>query len=496
MKRLYLLIATTAILFHFLSPLFANAQSRPATKAELNELEEKVRSDKLEMKELKEKVRADFEIHDAKNASIIIALQDKDASLNQRIDDINTRIGDIHSTFTSWLALLSLIFAITGGTIAIITRAYIRRFKLDAEKILRNISEKANEAKALIDQIKGHADIASDIKNRMLSLFSEKNKLVEVAPEGITEPAKGIGIAPIVMHAGLNMAMDIKIGHDGRYIYLIEFGIGTGTIKKICIEGNEMTILATKLNIAYNLTVDSTDLYFTEGNAHSRIMKVPLSTGESYLWLTTSGRPMGITADESFIYWTEMDGGTTNLGSVKKRHKGGGETIALANGLNPYGIITDDTSVYWVEPFGGNLKKISKNGGEVSLLASGLQGPTMGIACDEENIYWGEGGMNESAGSVKQIRKIDGRVITLASGDVSSQFIAIDSTHVYWTEQPHRGGIGNVKRIPKGGGRIDLISVNNNNPCGIAVDSNFIYWVEGGDVYKGNGALKKIAKQI
>ena len=107
---------------------------------------------------------------------------------------------------------------------------------------------------------------------------------------------------------------------------------------------------------------------------------------------------------------------------------------------------------------GSNIRKVSKNGGAVTVLASGI-GAVNEIAVDATNVYWTEYNELNGNGAIKSVPKNGGTITTLASGtpagsvyDVFSPVgLTLDLTYVYWGETV---GGGAIRRVPKVGGQV------------------------------------------
>jgi hypothetical protein len=281
---------------------------------------------------------------------------------------------------------------------------------------------------------------------------------------------------PQILASGLDSPVSLAV--DSANVYWSE----TGAIKKASINGSAVTTLASGLNSPFDIAVDGSQVYWAEYYGIS-IKKVGLNggavttlastlanvsalalTGSSVVWPDVGIRMVGknggatteivspllsqgeykVAVDADNVYWTEYGIG----GKVRKSAFGSGTVTTLVSQEDYAGpIAVDSTDVYWLG--GGALKKIGKNGGTVTILATG---PGYNLALDATNIYWVAyiDGFPSSA-EVRKIAKNGGPVTTLARiANISNYYgVAVDGTNVYWTESTMATNGGMIKTLPK-----------------------------------------------
>jgi hypothetical protein len=281
---------------------------------------------------------------------------------------------------------------------------------------------------------------------------------------------------PQILASGLDYPVSLAV--DSANIYWSEIG----AIKKVSINGGAVSTLASGLNSPFDIAVDGSQVYWAEYYGSS-IKKVGLNGGivttlastlsnvsalaitdSSVVWpdagirmiektggLTTeivspllSQGEYKVAVDAGNVYWTEYGIG----GKVRKSAFGGGTVTTLVSQEDYAGpIAVDSTDVYWLG--GGALKKIGKNGGTVTILATG---PGYNLALDATNVYWVVyiDGFPSSV-EVRKISKNGGPVTTLAKiANISNYYgIAVDGTNVYWTESTMAINGGMIKTLPK-----------------------------------------------
>jgi sugar lactone lactonase YvrE len=153
-----------------------------------------------------------------------------------------------------------------------------------------------------------------------------------------------------------NLSEPYGVAVDTSSIYWPEGG--SGTIKKIPLDGGIVTTLATGANRPYGIVIDAANVYWTENNAGT-VKRVPLNGG-AVTTLANSygiGQASAMAVDGTYVYWSEYG----NPGSIRKVALVGGQSIKLAENLNyPFGIAVDNTAIYWVENASGLVRKITK----------------------------------------------------------------------------------------------------------------------------------------
>ena len=187
--------------------------------------------------------------------------------------------------------------------------------------------------------------------------------------------------------------------------------------------------------------------------------------------------------DQSSVYWVDV---SNNQSAIKKVSKTGGSVTVLASGLGAVNqIAVDGTNVYWTEYAIGNgngaIKSVPKTGGSVTVLATGTPaGSTfdvffpVGITLDATYAYWGEG---VGGGAIRRVPKTGGQVVDIGRGQGAVSFLTIDSTQTYFY---FVGDSSSFFRLPFAGGARQLLAakVGTNIGGGWALDANFLYGVD------------------
>jgi hypothetical protein len=292
-----------------------------------------------------------------------------------------------------------------------------------------------------------------------------------------------------------------------------------------------------KLSTGYQagaIAVDDTSVYWSQSGAscqpgcYGSVSKISKCGGAPVVLAAQENLPTGLVSDGKNVYWADLAvdngaGGTVN-GSVRFVSVDGGTPDTLAPGVAPNKIAMDDTNIYWAEN-GGGLFRSTKLSGSTTQLATG---PVAVIATDGAKVYWTTAAGGYTVGSVKEIARDGGTVITLASSDTQPTGIAVDGVNVYWANRsggtimsvPIAGGTpvplatglsnpgsvatdglnvywtsgdGKISRVPVAGGTVVTLASGQNAPVQVVLDETSAYWVNAGTTDNGNvGAIMKL----
>jgi hypothetical protein len=232
------------------------------------------------------------------------------------------------------------------------------------------------------------------------------------------------------------------------------------------------------------IAVNGTHVYWVNPGCDARfgcfstgsVMSAPLAglpDGATPATLTSKQPAFGgIALDSSNVYW--MNG--QYLSTVMKVPLAGGAATSLASGPQSSALVVDATNVYWA----GNetVMSVPIKGGTVTTLAPSPDlGVSPGIAVTATDLYW-----TNERGTVMKVDKGGGTPVTVASGQNQPLGIAVDATSVYWTTYALCAGAldgavtcsGSVMAVPLGGGASTTLSQL--GAYEIAVDGTSVYF--------------------
>jgi sugar lactone lactonase YvrE len=229
----------------------------------------------------------------------------------------------------------------------------------------------------------------------------------------------------------------------GRSIFVAYYGtqekgddLGRpGYIARIAKPGGPKKILKRSNGGGFNaLRADASHIYWVN-TLEGTVCKMSRRGGRTLILADVPPNPTRLTLDENFVYWT-------NEQQILRVSKTGGDVLVLATGEGGMrgGVAVDNSYVYWSDNYSKTINRVPKNGGAVSVVASGLSNP-LDLVVDEKSVYWVD--IGDALVMMSPVN--GGRPQVLAQGGAPRR-IALDQTFVYWADSSEQGF---VHRIPK-----------------------------------------------
>lgn len=298
--------------------------------------------------------------------------------------------------------------------------------------------------------------------------------------------------AAITLAVNRPYAEQLKVA--GSQVVWVETFNGYSRVMTVSINGGSATELGTIYGRATDVTVDGADVYWsaTPGYGGGTISKVPLAGGVATI-LASVNQPYNIAADDTFIYWSEANGGPDNTQGVRKVPKNGGAVTDVNLSGYPYSMQLVGGNLYVNVDLGvgvltgGRLVRMNKNDGAMTeIVGPYVNAPD--LASDGTFLYWTE----NITGSINRVPLIGGAVDTISSGRLQPFRLTVFNGFVYWTEIGNdQLGAGSVQSVAVTGGQVTEVAAGLNHPSDIFVDATGIYWTEWGNDGT-NGSVKQI----
>lgn len=228
---------------------------------------------------------------------------------------------------------------------------------------------------------------------------------------------------------------------DGMLYWLNHSGYvaPNGDLTSLDLKSGELASLAGGLIAPDALAVDERYVYVgadkeTELQSPGRLLRVDRQTSEMVELAVSPGRVADIALDTDYIYWTSsvgfLNGQPNQDSAVYRISKQGGDVTLLVDGLSgAYALARAGTQVFVVHPEAGEILALSPDGTSKSLLAEGLVYPN-DVASDGEQVVvttWGPPSdlfLLENTGPAALAK-------TIGYADQ----VVLGASCVYWTEQ-------------------------------------------------------------
>jgi hypothetical protein len=273
-----------------------------------------------------------------------------------------------------------------------------------------------------------------------------------------------------VLMSGLNSPRGVV--STGTDVYVAAEAPDAGVILKVPVGGGTPTTFASGAIYPLSLSLDSTNVYWVAQGGGSgssgAVLAATLDGGSVSTLAYDLEEPTFLAVSGPWVCWVEL--GTDML---KGKNLVNGETLNLSPGGNPANLAVNSSEVFWSNGMmAGSVNSAELDGGPGGMtLATGLVYPG-GIAADDTNVYWANGGSDGHGQSVMQVPIEGGTPTVLSSGGQDPSFLVIDEASVYWTDVEQ----GTVLKVPIGGGTITTLAAKQFQPTFLAVDGANVYW--------------------
>ena len=296
---------------------------------------------------------------------------------------------------------------------------------------------------------------------------------------------------------------------DGSCVQLSDNKLHCGQCGHDCLGGEcfegvcQPVLLASGIQKPYGLVKDSSFIYGTSDDAAGKLWKVsvdgcPTPAICASLISTTGTRYQDIAIDTDALYFTDKSADRV----IRIEKTGQNECTLASSQQTPVGIAVDDEYVYWGAQTGDEIWRASKScgaGTPPEVFVASTPSPQL-VRLDSTGLYW-----TSLDGGQVSWASLDGTSTEpVWSGTTPGDFmfgLAMDDQWVYWRDghQFPDSGTGRVARAPKDrSGGLEVLAEDQENPRYLAVDDTHVYWTSDGAVRRtakaGTGGVETLAE--
>ncbi|MCA9934523.1 MAG: DUF5050 domain-containing protein, partial [Anaerolineales bacterium] len=239
------------------------------------------------------------------------------------------------------------------------------------------------------------------------------------------------------LESGCDIPQAGAIAADSDHLYYTYAPFGApATAYRQPATGGEPEQVISIGTVEHAVVLDDTYAYFamhdpsTGGMAIVKVDKATLLLEiVAQLPTVVGDRISKMTADDTYIYWTE--GSAADEGAVRAVAKTGGTvfTAAEAGTERPQDIVVDGDYVYWAEA-GGRIRRILKSGGAVQTLYDSND-PVFSIFIKDTTLYFSKGSEN---GTIWRMNKDGGAATLMAFDRHAPHALVVIGSRLYWAE--------------------------------------------------------------
>jgi len=296
---------------------------------------------------------------------------------------------------------------------------------------------------------------------------------------------------PCPMATALNEPFSVTV--DETNVYWTEFGDSTdsnGSVKSCPVTGCGAgpTVYAQLQATPRGIAVDGQNVYWgTDGAIWSCAIGGCSSQPTK---VATADTPFGIAVDSTFVYWAEFYQETVN-----RAPKGGGSVVLLwdagsgTSGANGAQQLVIDSQFVYVNDQNIDVFRVAIGGGDLVPMYSYPNGPVVGVfglAVDTKDVYIGA-----LPGIFQMSKAATSGATTLAPNVTDVVDVKVDPAGgaVYWADFGSVGTDGTVGMVPLDGGAPVLLHQQLVTPEAVAVNSTDVFWLSSGTLMANGAAV-------
>lgn len=254
-------------------------------------------------------------------------------------------------------------------------------------------------------------------------------------------------------------------------------------VRRATLGGGDLESLASGLPVPMGLALDESHVYWVHHN-DARLVRAPKHGGPMQVLATDAGSGGAfamVALDEASAYVRRT------IAEIVRVPKQGGAPESVVSGQDGIGSLAlDEAWIYYLDA--GAIERAPKIGGAaVTVMAAeiaragGYTGAAPELAVDGARVYW----MSSDSGRLLSAPKEGGEVTVHASGIELGQGVVTDGIHVYWSEL-HRVG----RTTPDGLEPLPVVSSDQLVPMGMALTEDLLVFAN----YIATGPVMRVCK--
>jgi sugar lactone lactonase YvrE len=167
------------------------------------------------------------------------------------------------------------------------------------------------------------------------------------------------------------------------------------------------------------------------------------------------------------LFWTDASGDV-----LRSSLEGDSPTVIDSHGDRTLGLTADDSNVYWLQQTQGTLTEADRDGEGAAVLATFEGTPFELVVADAKQLFV----VLSDSGEIWSVERSDGQTALVATSSPGAAFLAADADYLAWTDVMG----GKVSMMTRASGEVSVAAANQKQPQGIAIRDGTLYWTDAG----------------
>ena len=184
--------------------------------------------------------------------------------------------------------------------------------------------------------------------------------------------------------------------------------------------------------------------------------------------------PLSLAVDDTHVYWTTSNDFTQPDGQVRRASKNGGDIEDLKTGQTaPSSLSLNGESAYWFTTVEGNatIHRATKSTGDSQPFFASLEA-MLGLAASDQALYW-----TDLTNAIWRMSVNGASVVPIVLDQNNPSAVTVDATGIFWLNAGHvTMGDGEIMRADLLGANAGLLAGGQEYPLAIATDAANVYW--------------------